>query len=125
MDSTVQEMLQTIEFITIQIADIIKASDNVAESDKVAESDNIMISDSINLLYDLRQVQLDKLVIWYHSNSGQSEIRKNSEPWNSRIQNLIQADSILVENLKRKMNESQIRLRTFNQQKSLLIYSNR
>jgi|JI91814BRNA_FD_contig_31_1143683_length_1544_multi_3_in_0_out_0_2 hypothetical protein len=114
-----REYIEAVELITIQIAEVIKSSDHTSESD------DMFISDAIAELYDQRQDYLEKFASWYHSADGQDEIIQNSEYWNSRIQNLVKADTILVENIHRKMNESQIRLRTFQKQKSLLIYTHR
>lgn len=114
-----REFIEAIELITIQIAEIIKSSD------QTSESDDMFISEAISELYEHRQEYLEKFTEWYQSTGGQNARRENSEYWNSRIQNLIKADTILVENIHRKMNESQIRLRTFQKHKSLLIYTHR
>jgi len=118
-DNNGQDILEAIEHTTIQIAEIIKSSDSVSESEEM------FIGEAVAEQYDYRQTLLEQFNSWYHSAEGQREIRQNNESWNSRIQNLIKADKILVENIHRKMDEAQFRLRTFQQQKSLLIYSNR
>ncbi|MFN8360648.1 MAG: hypothetical protein U0264_12105 [Candidatus Kapaibacterium sp.] len=118
-DTTGHTIIDAIESITIQIAELIKSSDTVGESE------DLFIGEAIEDLYNRRLELLEQFGDWYYSASGQGEVQAHSAPWNTRIQNLIKADAILVENIRRKMEEAQFRLRTFQQQKSLLIYSNR
>lgn len=118
-DPTAYTAIDEIESITIQIAELIKSSDTVGESDVM------FIGEAIEDLYKRRQVLLEQFSVWYHGPLGKNELQTHGNHWNTRIQNLIKADAILVENIQRKMEEAQFRLRTFQQQKSLLIYSHR
>ncbi len=107
-----------IETVTIEIAEVIKQAD----SDEFhGESTNA--AELIANLYERRQLLLDNLRMWYNSANGQRELRGNPLEWGERIDNLIQADSILLENIKRRMDEAQYRLRNIQQTKSLMIYS--
>lgn len=118
-EPTANSVIDEIEGITIQIAELIKSSDTVGESDEM------FIGEAIEDLYKRRQVLLEQFGEWYHSPVGKHEVQAHDKHWNTRIQNLVKADAILVENVQRKMEEAQFRLRTFQQQKSLLIYTNR
>lgn len=107
-----------IETVTIEIAEVIKQAD----SDEFhGESTNA--AELIANLYERRQLLLDNLRMWYNSANGQRELRGNPLEWGERIDNLIQADSILLENIKRRMDDAQYRLRNIQQTKSLMIYS--
>lgn len=114
--STVEE----IETVTIEIAEIIKQADSPNDDD--IQRTNTM-PDMLSNLYERRQELLDQLRKWYNSPNGQRELRGNPSEWSSRIDNLIQADTILLENIKRKMDDAQYRLRNIQQTKSLMIYS--
>jgi hypothetical protein len=118
-DTAGHTFIDEIESITIQIAELIKSSDTVGESD------DMFIGEAIEDLYKRRQVLLEQFGEWYYGPEGKQEVQSHSMHWNTRIQNLVKADAILVENVLRKMEEAQFRLRTFQQQKSLLIYTNR
>lgn len=110
--------VEEIETVTIEIAEVIKQADS---QEFQGESTNA--ADLIANLYERRQLLLDNLRKWYNSASGQRELRGNPLEWGERIDNLIQADSILLENIKRRMDEAQYRLRNIQQTKSLMIYS--
>lgn len=107
-----------IETVTIEIAEVIKQADS---DEFQGESTNA--AELIANLYERRQLLLDNLRKWYNSASGQRELRGNPLEWGERIDNLIQADSILLENIKRRMDDAQYRLRNIQQTKSLMIYS--
>jgi hypothetical protein len=109
--------VEAIETVTIEIAEVIKQAD---DNEYDAE---IGIADIINNLYERRQILLDELRQWYNSPNGQRELRGNSLEWSGRIDNLIQADTILLENIRRKMDDAQYRLRNIQQTKSLMIYA--
>jgi len=110
--------VEAIETVTIEIAEVIKRADS-----KIYEAESDGIADEISELYERRQTLLNQLRQWYNSASGQQELRGNSTEWSGRIDNLIMADSILLENIKRKMDDAQYRLRNIQQTKSLMIYS--
>ncbi|MBI3259557.1 MAG: hypothetical protein HYZ54_08815 [Ignavibacteriae bacterium] len=110
--------VEEIETVTIEIAEVIKQADL---QEFQGESHNTV--DLIANLYERRQLLLDNLRKWYNSANGQRELRGNPLEWGERIDNLIQADSILLENIKRRMDDAQYRLRNIQQTKSLMIYS--
>ena len=110
--------VEEIETVTIEIAEVIKKADSGEYEEKSVNS-----ADLIANLYDRRQLLLDNLRMWYNSPNGQRELRGNPLEWGERIDNLIQADSILLENIKRRMDDAQYRLRNIQQTKSLMIYS--
>lgn len=112
--------VEEIETVTIEIAEIIKQADSPNDDD--TQQTNTM-PDMLTNLYERRQELLDQLRKWYNSPNGQRELRGNPVEWSSRIDNLIQADTILLENIKRKMDDAQYRLRNIQQTKSLMIYS--
>lgn len=113
------DTVEEIETVTIEIAEAIKQADS---PDDIGEELDTM-PDILSRLYDRRQELLDQLRRWYNSPNGQRELRGNPVEWGSRIDNLIQADTILLENIKRRMDDAQYRLRNIQQTKSLMIYS--
>ncbi|MBS1538936.1 MAG: hypothetical protein JST20_14455 [Bacteroidetes bacterium] len=110
--------VEAIETVTIEIAEVIKRADYESY-----DAESVEIADEIAELYERRQVLLDQLRQWYNSANGQRELRGNSTEWSGRIDTLILADSILLENIKRKMDDAHYRLRNIQQTKSLMIYS--
>ena len=110
----IDELLENVEFITIEIDSILSGYEDVTKID----------SDRLLELYKIRKKNLDVLQVLYNNFDGRDFINKNTKlNWNLRISNIILKDKKQLDRIQNVIVEVSSKLKNIVKQKSLLIYT--